>query len=284
MAQDALDYDVESRTARLGGRLPKRPGSIAVIAAGTSDVPVAREAVRTLEFSGVEFAEFFDVGVAGLWRIEACIDEIRTHDAVIVAAGMDAALVSVLGGLLAAPIIAVPTSVGYGVATGGHTALNASLASCAQGVTVVNIDNGFGAACAALDHPCPSPRALPIPMELLRPIWSVGKQLLDRPSNREWLEQYSAAKDVVDPWAHRRSSLIKNRDDLANVCATISEIVRRSSHSQQVFSLAQGPQVNLVTATGLWICGEPATSFSSCGSGEWINKCSSTGSRELAPK
>ncbi|KAG1648112.1 hypothetical protein GQR58_030097 [Nymphon striatum] len=120
-------------------------------------------------------------------------------------------------------------------------------------------------------------------MELLRPIWSVGKQLLDRPSNREWLEQYSAAKDVVDPWAHRRSSLIKNRDDLANVCATISEIVRRSSHSQQVFSLAQGPQVNLVTATGLWICGEPATSFSSCGSGEWINKCSSTGSRELAP-
>jgi len=88
--------------------------------------------------------------VAGLWRLEARLPEIREADIVIVAAGMDAALVSVLGGLLAAPIVAVPTSVGYGVAEGGSTALHSALASCSQGVTVVNIDNGFGAACAAV--------------------------------------------------------------------------------------------------------------------------------------
>lgn len=150
MAKDSLDYDVESRTARLGGRLPGRPGRVAVVAAGTSDVPVAREASRTLEFSGISFEEYFDIGVAGLWRLQARLDEIRQADIVIAAAGMDAALVSVLGGLIAAPIIAVPTSVGYGVAADGMTALNSSLASCAQGVTVVNIDNGFGAACAAV--------------------------------------------------------------------------------------------------------------------------------------
>ena len=90
-----------------------------------------------------------DVGVAGLWRLMQRVDDIRRGDAVIVVAGMDAALVSVVAGLVPQPVIGVPTSIGYGVASGGQTALNAMLASCAQGVLVTNIDNGFGAACAA---------------------------------------------------------------------------------------------------------------------------------------
>lgn len=148
--REALDYDPTSQTATLGGILPGRTGHVAVVAAGTSDLGVAAEAARTLRFSGVDTTSFVDIGVAGLWRLEARLEEIRTSDIVIAVAGMDAALVSVLGGLVAAPIIAVPTSVGYGVATGGSTALHSALASCAQGVTVVNIDNGFGGACAAL--------------------------------------------------------------------------------------------------------------------------------------
>jgi NCAIR mutase (PurE)-related protein len=147
---ERLDDDRLSRTAMLNGTLPQRPGRVAVVAAGTSDASVASEAARTLMFSGVQCQTIVDVGVAGLWRLEARLDEIRDADIVIAVAGMDAALVSVLGGLVAAPVIAVPTSVGYGVATGGTAALHSSLASCAQGVTVVNIDNGFGAACAAV--------------------------------------------------------------------------------------------------------------------------------------
>ena len=149
-ARAALDDDRVSRTAILNGTLPSRPGRVLVVAAGTSDAPVAAEAARTLAFGGVSCDAIIDVGVAGLWRLEARLDEIRSADIVIAVAGMDAALVSVLGGLVAAPVVAVPTSVGYGVATGGSTALNSALASCAQGVTVVNIDNGFGAACAAI--------------------------------------------------------------------------------------------------------------------------------------
>ena len=145
-----LDDDRVSRTAILNGMLPERPGRVVVVAAGTSDAAVATEAARTLAFSGVQCRTIVDVGVAGLWRLEARLDEIRQADIVIAVAGMDAALVSVLGGLVSAPVIAVPTSVGYGVATGGTAALHSSLASCAQGVAVVNIDNGFGAACAAV--------------------------------------------------------------------------------------------------------------------------------------
>lgn len=145
-----LDDDRLSRTAMLNGRLPARPGHVAVVAAGTSDASVAAEAARTLTFSGVTCEMIVDVGVAGLWRLEERLAEIRAADIVIAVAGMDAALVSVLGGLVAAPVIAVPTSVGYGVSAGGMTALHSSLASCAQGITVVNIDNGFGAACAAV--------------------------------------------------------------------------------------------------------------------------------------
>ena len=145
-----MNYDFVSQTAMVFGSLPARRGHVVVVAAGTSDQQVAAEAARTLEFSGVETKTIVDVGVAGIWRLEVRLDEIRAADIVIAVAGMDAAIVSVLGGLVGSPIIAVPTSVGYGVATGGTTALNSALASCAQGVAVMNIDNGFGAACAAI--------------------------------------------------------------------------------------------------------------------------------------
>jgi NCAIR mutase (PurE)-related protein len=147
---EQVDFDPISETGILGGMQPSRSGKVAIAAAGTSDQRVATEAARTLEFSGVGTEVFVDIGVAGLWRLEARLPELREADIVIVVAGMDAALVSVMGGLVGAPIIGVPTSVGYGVAEGGSTALNSALASCAQGVAVVNIDNGFGAACAAV--------------------------------------------------------------------------------------------------------------------------------------
>jgi pyridinium-3,5-biscarboxylic acid mononucleotide synthase len=145
-----LDHDPASATATLHGHLPKRSGSVAIVAAGTSDLRVAREAQQTLEFSGFSACLIVDVGVAGLHRLLDRIDEIRAHDVVIIVAGMDAALASVMGGLVGAPLIGVPTSVGYGVATGGTTALHAMLASCGQGVLVTNIDNGFGGACGAI--------------------------------------------------------------------------------------------------------------------------------------
>jgi pyridinium-3,5-biscarboxylic acid mononucleotide synthase len=147
----ALDYDPVSRTAFLGPLPPLAgPARIAVVTAGTSDVPVADEAVRTLRFHGAPALRVTDVGVAGLWRLLARVEELRAMAVVIVAAGMDAALPSVVAGLVPGAVIAVPTSVGYGVAAGGVTALHALLASCAPGMTVVNIDNGYGAACAAL--------------------------------------------------------------------------------------------------------------------------------------
>jgi NCAIR mutase (PurE)-related protein len=149
--QAVLDYDPVSSTAYFGAPKPSRgPVPIAVVTAGTSDVPVAREAVRTLAFEGIEARLIADVGVAGLWRLMRRVEELQAMRVVIVAAGMDAALPSVIGGLIGGSIIAVPTSVGYGVATGGQTALNAILASCASGIVTVNIDNGYGAACAAL--------------------------------------------------------------------------------------------------------------------------------------
>ena len=146
-----LDYDPVSRTAILGP--VDRPGSVearaGVVTAGSSDVPVAREAARTLLYDGHPCREIHDVGVAGLWRLLERVDEIRALDVVIAVAGMEAALASVIGGLVPGAIIAVPTSTGYGVAAGGDTALRAVLTSCAPGITVVNIDNGYGAACAA---------------------------------------------------------------------------------------------------------------------------------------
>lgn len=146
-----LVHDPISETATIHGGLDPRPGAtVAVVAAGTSDQRVAMEAAATLRFCGIPVEVIIDVGVAGLWRLERRLPDILAADLVIAVAGMDAALVSVLGGLVKAPVIGVPTSVGYGVAEGGGAALNSALASCAQGVTVVNIDNGFGAACAAV--------------------------------------------------------------------------------------------------------------------------------------
>ena len=139
----AYDYDALSRTA-WNARMPQRPeGRAAIVSAGTADGAVAREVSRTLTYLG-----WTCCGVAGLWRIQSVIDEINKAD-VVVAAGLDAALASVLGGLTSRPLIAVPTSVGYGVAEGGHAALSSMLSSCAPGLAVMNIDNGYGAACAA---------------------------------------------------------------------------------------------------------------------------------------
>jgi NCAIR mutase (PurE)-related protein len=150
-AQAALDYDAMSRTAIRGPwRPPAGEPVLAVVTAGTSDLPVAREALRTLAFYGLAAREIADVGVAGLWRILQHEEELRRYPAVIVAAGMEGALFSVVGGLVRGVVIAVPTSTGYGAARGGETALHAALASCAPGVVTVNIDNGYGAACAAI--------------------------------------------------------------------------------------------------------------------------------------
>ena len=123
---------------------------MAVISGGSSDLPVAREAVRTLAFHGEGALEAMDIGVAGLWRLMERLEELRPMKVVIVAAGMEGALTSVVGGLLPGAIVALPTSVGYGVAEGGRVALQSALASCAPGIVTVNIDNGYGAACAAL--------------------------------------------------------------------------------------------------------------------------------------
>jgi hypothetical protein len=156
--QASLDYDPMSRTAVLG-TLPKVGGEpqVAVVTAGTSDLPVAREAIRTLAYSGIAAREIADVGVAGLWRILMHEDELRRYPVVIVVAGMEGALFSVVAGLVGGVVVAVPSSTGYGVARGGETALHAALASCAPGLVTVNIDNGYGAASAALrvlgEHP-----------------------------------------------------------------------------------------------------------------------------------
>jgi pyridinium-3,5-biscarboxylic acid mononucleotide synthase len=146
-----LDYDPVSQTAFFGGVKPLSAGAeIAVLTAGTSDVPVALEASRTLRFYGHDVLAINDAGVAGLWRLFDRLESLRQMSVVIVVAGMDGALPSVVAGLVSGAVIAVPTSVGYGAANGGQTALHAALASCAPGLVVVNIDNGYGAACAAL--------------------------------------------------------------------------------------------------------------------------------------
>jgi NCAIR mutase (PurE)-related protein len=128
---------------------PRGRGPIAVVSAGTSDVPVAEEAAAVAELFGNKVERVYDSGVAGLHRLLASLDVVRRASVVIAVAGMEGALASVVGGLVAAPVIAVPTSVGYGASLGGVAALLAMLNSCAANVTVVNIDNGFGAAYVA---------------------------------------------------------------------------------------------------------------------------------------
>ncbi len=129
--------------------VPKRPGIVAVLCAGTSDLPVAEEAVVTAEVMGNRVQRIYDVGVAGLHRLLGQIDAIQSANVLIVVAGMEGALPSVVAGLVSRPVIAVPTSVGYGANFGGITALLSMINSCGSGVTVVNIDNGFGAGYAA---------------------------------------------------------------------------------------------------------------------------------------
>jgi NCAIR mutase (PurE)-related protein len=142
-------YDPVSRTLRRGRMdLPAR-GPVAVCCAGTSDIPVCEEAAVTLDVMGIEAIRIYDVGVAGLHRVLARRGDLERARAVIVAAGMEGALPSVVGGLVGRPVIGVPTSVGYGASLGGLAPLFTMLNSCAPNVTVVNVDNGFGAAFVA---------------------------------------------------------------------------------------------------------------------------------------
>lgn len=147
----ALTYEAQSRTAVLGGAVPYAgPARVALVSAGSSDASVVAEAQATLAYYGRRTKRIEDVGVAGIWRLMERVDEIAQMPVVIAVAGMDAALPTVLSGLVPSFVIGVPTSTGYGAARGGETALAAMLVSCAPGLTVTNIDNGYGAACAAL--------------------------------------------------------------------------------------------------------------------------------------
>jgi NCAIR mutase (PurE)-related protein len=141
-------YFARARVLQLGA-LDRTGARIAVACAGTSDLPVAEEAARTLDAFGHDVLERYDVGVAGIHRLFDVRADLDEAAAVIVVAGMEGALASVVAGLIRPPVIAVPTSVGYGAAFGGIAALLAMMNSCAPGVSVVNIDNGFGAACVA---------------------------------------------------------------------------------------------------------------------------------------
>jgi NCAIR mutase (PurE)-related protein len=147
----AATYHREARILTLSAaEIPRvGRGTVLVIAAGTSDLPVAEEAAVTAEFMGNAVERLYDVGVAGIHRLLENTQQIRAATVLIVVAGMEGALPSVVGGLVDRPVIGVPTSVGYGASLGGLAALLAMLNSCAAGITVVNIDNGFGAAAAA---------------------------------------------------------------------------------------------------------------------------------------
>jgi NCAIR mutase (PurE)-related protein len=145
-----LSYNKQARTASLLSTVPKEDSGILIISAGTSDIPVAEEAASTCEALGYLPERMYDVGVAGIHRLLSKSDRLRSAIAIIVVAGMEGALPSVVGGLVEAPVIAVPTSVGYGASFNGIAALLGMLNSCVAGVTVVNINNGFGAAVAAV--------------------------------------------------------------------------------------------------------------------------------------
>jgi NCAIR mutase (PurE)-related protein len=150
LAREHGHFDASSKTITVVHTPPKQIGTVAIVCAGTSDLPVADEAAIACRVFGIEPTRFTDVGVAGLHRLAHALPKIREHDAVIVVAGMEGALASVIGGQVARPVVAVPTSVGYGAAFGGVAALLGMLTSCASGIVVVNIDNGFGAAAAVL--------------------------------------------------------------------------------------------------------------------------------------
>ena len=140
-----VQYDPVSRLLYFIGKPAPKIGCVAVCTAGTSDLPVAEEAAKTAEFFGADVKRFYDVGIAGIHRLFASLDEIRTANAVVAVAGMEGALGGVIAGLVSVPVVAVPTSVGYGASFGGIAPLLTMLNSCAEGMSVVNIDNGFGA-------------------------------------------------------------------------------------------------------------------------------------------
>ncbi|WCK52582.1 nickel pincer cofactor biosynthesis protein LarB [Aneurinibacillus sp. Ricciae_BoGa-3] len=142
-------YDPMSRIISAGGGRQRFAGTVAVLSAGTADLPVAEEAAQTAEWMGNPVDRIYDVGVAGIDRLFAQRERIVSASVVIVVAGMEGALASVVGGLVRRPVIAVPTSVGYGAHFGGLTPLLSMLTACASGIMVVNIDNGFGAAVSA---------------------------------------------------------------------------------------------------------------------------------------
>lgn len=138
-------YDPVSRILKITGAEKKKTGMVAVCCAGTADIPVAEEAAQTAEYFGSSVERIYDVGVSGLHRLLSYVDVIQRANCVIAIAGMEGALASVIGGLVETPVIAVPTSVGYGANFGGMSALLTMINSCANGIAVVNIDNGYGA-------------------------------------------------------------------------------------------------------------------------------------------
>ena len=149
-AHPTAEYHVAARAITLVvARRPRPYGRVAVLCAGTSDIPVAEEAALTAEWMGARTERIFDVGVAGLHRLFRHVERLRACRALVVVAGMEGALPSVVGGLVDRPIVAVPTSIGYGTSLNGIAALLAMLNTCVAGITVVNIDNGFGAGVAA---------------------------------------------------------------------------------------------------------------------------------------
>ncbi len=149
--EEAKFYE-DAKCLIIGQNLQKLSSNkkVAIISGGSSDLPVTLEAKLALEVYGVSCDSFIDVGVAGLHRLFSNLEEINKYDVLIVCAGMEGALATVVGGLFPQPIIAVPVSVGYGVSKNGKTALNSMLSSCSPGIAVMNIDNGYGAAMAAL--------------------------------------------------------------------------------------------------------------------------------------
>jgi pyridinium-3,5-biscarboxylic acid mononucleotide synthase len=148
--EDLATIHPEARMAVRNPRPLREIPPVPIVTAGTADIPVAMEAATTLNAMGIPTSTHFDVGVAGIHRLQAVLPELRAARVCIVVAGMDGALPAVVAGLLPVPVIGVPTSVGTGVAQGGMVALNTMLATCSPGIGVVNIDNGFGAACFAL--------------------------------------------------------------------------------------------------------------------------------------
>jgi len=145
----AAEYHATARCITAGGGLPPGVGTIALASAGTSDLPVAEEAAVTAELMGNKVDRLYDVGVAGIHRLLKQRERLESARVIIVVAGMEGALPSVVAGMVGVPVIAVPTSVGYGASFGGIAALLGMLNSCANGVSVVNIDNGYGAGCIA---------------------------------------------------------------------------------------------------------------------------------------